>query len=339
MVAIGPNVVALSGGSTSISGSGLSKSLNGQYLTIGGYNTGLAHPTDLNTTTAGAVPRGIGLVDANANFTLVGAIASAFGNTFYRGAIADGTNSYWGWGRTSGTYYFGFDDPPNIVQGDWNNLRSMGIFNGSIYGVSAVSGKTGVMKLDGIPTTTNSIQVVVDTGRNFSSDCEVSPDASIIYVADDGAIATGGGVQKWVYDGSAYVLAYTIINGLTTGTRYVTADFAGVNPVIYAVTSEDQNNQLVQIEDTGAGATATLLARAGANQTFRGLRMGPSAPPSGTPILNLNPEPGNIILNWEGSYLLQSAADLMGPWTDVINGFRPYTNSTTGENKFFRLRQ
>ena len=340
MVAIGPNVVTLAGGGSSISGSGLSKSLNGQFLLIGGYNTNLSYTADLNASSATAVPRGIGLIDSKGRYTMVAAVTTAFGSTFWRGALADGTNNYWGWGRAPGTYYFGFDAPAALVQGDWSNLRSMGIFNGSIYGVSAVSGKTGVMRLPGLPTSTNAIEVLIDSARTSSSDCVVSPDGTIIYLADSDLSANGGGIQRWQFDGSSWALAYTLTDGLSAGAYYVAADFTGPNPVIYAVTTEAQNNRIVRIEDTGAGATGTVIADAGANQTFRGVRMGPQPGPAIQPLLSVTPESGKVILNWAGSYFLQSAPDVTGPYTDVINGTRPYTNSTISPaQRFFRLRQ
>src|SRR5207247_7962748 len=125
------------------------------------------------------------------------------------------------------------------------------------------------------------------------------------------------------------------------GARYVTADFSGATPLVYAVTTEADNNQIVGISDTGAGATGTVVAWAGANQTFRGLRLGPLATTNTTqPPLSGTRETGAVILNWGGSFFLQSATNVTGVYEDVINGTRPYTNSTGSAGKrFFRLRQ
>ena len=90
------------------------------------------------------------------------------------------------------------------------------------------------------------------------------------------APGAGGGVQRWDFDGTSWNIAYTLSVGSGVGARYVTADFSGANPVVYAVTTEDANNQIVRISDTGAGSPGTTVALAGANQTFRGLRLGPA---------------------------------------------------------------
>lgn len=341
LVAIGPTIVTLSGGTTSVGGNGLTKSVNDQFLVLGAYNTNLSYVADLNTSAAARVPRGIGLVDAAGRYTLVVSSTNAFDATFFRGAVADGTNNFWGWGRAPGTYYFGFDNPATLVQGEWNNLRGMGIFNGSIYCVSAVAGRQGIMKLPGLPTVASDFQVVLETGRGHTSECDVSPDETIIYVADAATTGNGGGVRRWQFDGETWQLAYTLSDGFPAGAYYVAADFSGPHPVVYAVTTEASNNALVRVEDTGAGAVGTVLAYAGANQNFRGLRLGPRAAAElPRPTLSFHHAGENIILDWTGPFFLQSSPDVGGPYLDVINGTRPFKhNPSSAGQQFFRLRQ
>jgi hypothetical protein len=294
----------------------------------------------LQSANAATVPRGIGLIDDQAQYTLAISSGSASSGNFWRGAAADGTNNYWGYSRTSSTYYFGYEVPGLAIQTDWSNLRSMAIFRGRLYAVSAVTGKTGVSRFAGLPTAAEAVEVVISTGSNFTSDCEVSPNGNLIYVADCAAAGSGGGIQRWQFDGSTWSLAYTLNDGLPGGAYYVTADFSGANPVVYAVTTDQDNNQIVRISDTGAGSTGTVVAYAGANQNFRGVRMGPAATTNATrPVLSETPGAGAVILNWSGSFFLQSATNVTGAYGDVINGTRPYTNASSTGQKFFRLRQ
>jgi hypothetical protein len=335
VVAIGPTLTTTP---SSVTGNGLSRSANGRFLVFGGYNTNLSFTSDLQSASALTVPRGIGLIDDRAQYTLAISSGNTSSGNFWRGAATDGTNNYWGFSRTTSTYYFGFDVPGLIIQSDWSNLRSMSIFNGRIYGVSAVSGKTGVMRFAGLPTAPETVEVVINTGSNFSSDCEVSPDGNLIYIAD--SLPGGGGIQRWQYDGSTWSMAYVLNDNLPAGAYYVTADFSGVNPVVYAVTAEADNNQIVRFSDTGAGATGTVVAYAGANQNFRGLRLGPAATTNtAQPLLSETQVGGAVVLNWTGSFFLQSATSVNGPYDDVINGTRPYTNTISGGQQFFRLRQ
>ena len=338
ILAIGPTVTVTP---SSVTGNGLSRSANGRFLVFGGYNTNLSNTAELQSTGAGAISRGIALIDDRAQYTLAIASTSTSSGNFWRGATADGTNNYWGYSRTSSTYYFGFDQPGLVIQSDWSNLRSMNIFNGRIYGVSAVTGKTGVMRFAGLPEVAETVEVVINTGSNFSSDCEVNSAANLVYVADSNVAGAGGGIQRWQFDGSSWSLAYTLSDQLPGGAYYVAADFSGANPVVYAVTTDQDNNRIVRIVDTGAGATGTVVAYAGANQNFRGIRLGPAATTSTThPTLFETPAAGAVVLNWNGSYILQSATNVTGIYQDVINGTRPYTNSTgSAPQMFFRLRQ
>jgi len=50
---------------------------------------------------------------------------------------------------------------------------------------------------------------------------------------------------------------------------------------------------------------------------------------------------GNFILNWQGNFILQSATNVSGPYTDVLGPVitGPYTNTTSSTRQFFRLRQ
>jgi hypothetical protein len=337
LVAIGPTVTITP---SSVTGNGLSRSANGRFLVIGAYNTNTTYGGELQTAGAGTIPRGIGLVDDKAQYTLaISSGATGTGN-FWRGAVADGTNNYWGYSRTLSTYYLGYDAPGVQVQTLWNNLRSMACFNGSLYCVSAVSGKTGVIRLPGLPTAAITLEQLIDTGSNFTSDCDVSPNGTLIYVADNRAGGSGGGIQRWEFNGSTWNLVYTLSDNVTAGAYYVAADFSGPNPVLYAITADQENNQIVKFTDTGSGSTGTIIAYAGANQNFRGARMGPVATTNTTqPPLSETSAQGSVILNWSGSFFLQSSPVAQGPYTDIINGTRPYTNSTSGSQMFFRLRQ
>jgi autotransporter-associated beta strand protein len=50
---------------------------------------------------------------------------------------------------------------------------------------------------------------------------------------------------------------------------------------------------------------------------------------------------GNVILNWQGNFILQSATNVSGPYTDVLGPIvtGPYTNAAGSTQQFFRLRQ
>jgi hypothetical protein len=222
-------------------------------------------------------------------------------------------------------------------------MRSMAQFNGNIYCVSAVGSANGVLKLDGLPQTSGTANpTVLFPGSTATSDLEVSADGYLIYVADSRATPNGG-IQRWQFDtnSSTWSLAYTLTDGMPNGAYYVTADFSGPNPVVYAITSDDSNNRLVQISDTGVSSVGTTLAYSGVNQNFRGIRFGPSeSPVVARPTLSITPDGNNVILQWSGAFVLQSATNVTGPYSDVVPAATsPYTNATAAPPQtFFRLR-
>jgi len=336
------NIGGVNNGTTT--GTSLTRSLDGRFMVVAGYNTNLNFGMSLASSVAANVPRGIGFVDSFGQYTL--ALASTDptfdnNNDFWRAAVSDGTNNFWGAGQSPGTYYFGFDQPAAVVQTTLPNIRSMGLFNGDIYGASA-AGLTGVVKINGLATTAGSSSQLF-TGSSGTYDIAVSPDRNLIYVTDQRATGNGGGIQRWEFNGSTWNPAYTMTAGLGgIGPRYITADFTGANPVLY-VTSNDNtfdNNRLIKVVDTGAGSTGTTLAYAGANQTFRGIHFGPvvnTVFPH--PRLSFTRDGNNLILSWTGSYTLMSATNVAGPYVDVSGATSPYTNSTASGTKFFGLGQ
>jgi len=93
------------------------------------------------------VPRGIGLIDDQGQYTLAVSSSSTSSGNFWRGACADGTNNYWGFSRTSSTYYFGFDQPGLVIQTDWSKPALNGHLQWPALWCFGRNCKTGVMRL------------------------------------------------------------------------------------------------------------------------------------------------------------------------------------------------
>ena len=115
-------------------------------------------------------------------------------------------------------------------------------------------------------------------------------------------------------------------------------------------------------EQTGqASRTYTALQRSAVTVPFPGRLCFPSAAPSleqraaggtwgrGTafsysfapgPILTISVSGTNAVITWpvaSSGYLLQSAPDVRGPFTNLSGAGNPYTNPITDGNQFFRL--
>jgi hypothetical protein len=55
----------------------------------------------------------------------------------------------------------------------------------------------------------------------------------------------------------------------------------------------------------------------------------------------MNRSGSKLILNWAGSFTLQSATNIVGPFSDLPGPISrgPYTNAISAQNAYFRLRQ
>ena len=302
--------------SSTLTGSALSRSANNRYIVLPGFNTAAPYSAALQTSTSVAVPRGIGLVDTYGNFTLAVADTNAYSATYFRGAASDGVNNFWGAGNAGGTYYFGLDSAAATIQTSFANLRSVDIFNGNLYTVSGSGTGTGILKWNGRPTTATAATTLF-VPASVPSDIAVDSTGTNIYAG------TSSGVTKWQFDGTTWTLVYTLSTGAV---RYIAVDFSGAAPVIFATTTDSSFNRIVTVTDTGASAPVTTFATAGVNQTFRGIRFGPSATPAAVtsqPSSQTGATGGSIVF----SGTVSGDTPLTYQW---FKGATPLSNGTTG---------
>jgi hypothetical protein len=115
-----------------------------------------------------------------------------------------------------------------------------------------------------------------------------------LYVADERAGASGGGIQRWVFNGSTWVLSGTFTS--SGGFRGLTAtiDTGGASPIVslWGTTAALSSNSLVFLQDTlsatsGSYGAATVLATAPSGNVFRGVEIAAVAVPEPTAALCL----------------------------------------------------
>ena len=271
---------ALVNSGTASSEGALNLSANGQYLVIAGYNAN-AGTASIASTTAAAVPRGVATVDASGNYSLAATTSTSFNGNNIRSGAADGSGNFWAVGANSGTVYFNSSTTSITNQNVQANNRVIQDFGGNLY-FSTGSGTTrGIYAFIGTPTTTGATaNNLISTGSGSSPyDFAFNASLTIAYIADSDPYtnaSTIGGVEKWQYNGSAWIFDYSLSLG-TNGADGLAVDFSGANPIIYATSAN--GNSLFDIVDTNSAATGTLLATAAANEAFRGLDFAPSAVP------------------------------------------------------------
>lgn len=120
-----------------------------------------------------------------------------------------------------------------------------------------------------------------------------------------------------------------IIADTGTNSLHVRFQFSGTNNTKWLRFTTSGADPMVNMTDPIS--FRMLLLPVGAQQ--------PQAPPG---KINAGMDAkSHVILNWTGSYTLQTATSASGPYTDVAGPVlnSPYTNTFSGAPRFFRLRQ
>jgi hypothetical protein len=314
----GPSAAVMSGGSF-VEGY-LSRSVDGSQLCMAVYGTNLG--TGINLDASTTVPRVVATFDATSTYNRAVTNASDYFGGPWRSVATDGTNNFWGAGGVGGTVYLGNNSPRSVIQNSKPNSRVVQVFNGNLYLASASNvgdGLTGIYKFSGLPKTSVGLPPAIVSTNTFTSpngvtDFAINPANTIIYFADD-RVPSGivGGIQRWDFDSTnnVWTNSYHLTNGIgAVGASHLEVDWSGPNPVIYATTAETSQNRLIKVTDSGANSAFTVLATAGTNQIFRGVKFGPV---SAAPFIATQPQSRTNIAGTTATFNV--AAGGTGPFT------------------------
>lgn len=279
----GTSAVALSGSATSEGQ--LSLSSNFTTLNLFAYKAAAPYASSLASSTSAAVNRVIVSVNAAGTVSFPTLTATGFSGNNPRGAVSNGTGYFGIGGNTGVAYGTPTANIDTIVCGTPSNIRSVNIFANQLF-LCTGSGSVGIYRVgNGVPANSgNTATLYINTAIGSSPSpysFAFNPDTTICYVSDDRTIANGGGIMKFTRTGSAWTLAYTLGTGTgsTVGSRSITVNWSGSNPVIYATTAESSLNRIIKITDTGSGAVGTTLVTAAANTIYRGIAFTPGTNP------------------------------------------------------------
>ncbi len=280
---------------TATSEGSFSRASNGRYVTFAGYAAapGLASVT---TSAAATVPRVVARIDATGAIDTATTLGAAFGGGNVRGAVTVDGTAFWiaGTGSPGGVQYqpfHGAAEPASVVAMP-SNVRTVGFFGDRLYGSASTStpapGFYGVFSVGSAGT-----QPVTETpatmlpglptasGPSPYAFALLDRDTAVagvdtLYLADDRAIASGGGVQRWNFSGTTWTLGATFNAGITSGVRGVTAWGDGPDVVIAAVTAESASRVVLFRDRPGLPPTAAFpVVTAPANTQFRGVALAP----------------------------------------------------------------
>lgn len=271
----------------------VTRSPNGMYLALAGYDRAIGGVGSLPTTTSAAVNRSVAIIDAGKNIDITTGLTDFASAGSPRSVVTTDGTKIWGAGGTNAIRYFtkGATTSTQLMTTP-TNYRVIAVANDSLYcsaatgsfrlvqigsGLPETAGQT-VVNLPGYATSTGSPYQFVFVDLNAS---EPGPD--VLYVADDLQ-----GILKWSKVGGTWVA-----NGVVGSDADDYRGLAGYknpsdNSVVLFAARRGGNGatgggELVALTDnTGYNAsigtpTVTLLATAATNQAFRGVALTPES--------------------------------------------------------------
>jgi hypothetical protein len=290
-----PTLMQGSNNSFTLSGSASSEgnlalAANGQSVTLAGYaaTVGLV---SVSTSQALAVPRVVARVDAAGTADTSTRIGGAFNGSNVRGAATKDGTAYW----VSGHSPSGSGGVHHVLHGAASgsqilsvpsNVRFVYIAGGQLYANSGAGTFVNVFTVgSGLPTSIGQTATslpglpTVDAspyGFALLDRSQAIAGVDTLYIADDRAPASGGGIQKWQFDGSQWTLSATWNGGLGAGVRGLSARVAGEVVVLVATTAEPTANHVITAVDDGSSSPVlTVVATAAAKTIYRGVAFAP----------------------------------------------------------------
>ncbi|GAB3869370.1 hypothetical protein GCM10028824_16220 [Hymenobacter segetis] len=315
-------ILTVAGSSTT--DAGLTRSADGAYLVITGYDAapGVAA---VSGTAPATTNRIVGRVAADGSVDTSTRLTDATGN-LRAGTTANGTSFYTA-GSSGGVRYvpFGNNGTSTVISSTPSNLRYVNTFGGNLYVSSASSPFIGVSQVgSGLPTTSGQTTVLLP---GFPANSAVSPLAfyfadlnpsvpgvDVVYVADDGNTSAGGGIQKFSLVGSTWTYNGTITGGTGLSIRGLDGQVSAAG----VVTLVASGSGLFFLNDNSgynaAPSTATLpaaIATAGTNYSFRGVAFANAVPT----ITNIAPASGQT-----GTLVTITGTNFTGVKAVTLNG-------------------
>lgn len=266
----------------------LSLSSNGKYVLLAGYDALVGTPL-VSSTTSDVVPRVVGRVDAAFAIDTSTSLGLAFSASNVRGAASSNGIALWISGNsatTGGVHYatLGASSTTQILV-DPLNTRCVSVAAGQLYATSGAGVFVNVFEVgSGLPMSSGQLAASLPglptanaSPYSFALLDRAPGVAGVdtLYVADDRGPASGGGIQKWTFNGASWSLSATWSDG-TSGVRGLAAAPEGSGVRIVATTTEASANKLITIlDDIGSPPNVTVSATAAPNTVFRGVAFEP----------------------------------------------------------------
>lgn len=273
---------------TAISEGAISRSANGAYVVVAGYDAALG-TASLTSSSSTTVNRVIGRIAADNSVDTTTAF-DGLGGGSPRGAASSNGMMLWASG-TNGIVYTTLGSTAAPTALSTLNSRAAAVIGSQLYVSSGSGANLGVSSVGNGTPVSGTVTPTLLPGFNAATsntqygfaavDRDATPGIDTIYVADERTTGMGG-VQRWKLSGTTWMLDGTFAVNATTGARSVAAFVSTVSSgVVLLVTTADNagaSPKVVSFLDTGQApntATAKDLVTAPTNTSYRGIALAP----------------------------------------------------------------
>lgn len=190
------------------------------------------------------------------------------------------------------------------------------------------------------------------------------------YTTVAGPIAATNYADTNLTNGAVYYFVVSAVNSLGESTNSAQVSALPASPPV--ITSQPQSTAVNQNSNCNLSVTAASAVAPSYQWQFNGTNINgatgtmftlTNAQPSGAgsytvivsnyggstsssnaiitvkPLLSISSNGGKLVMSWTGSFILQSATNVTGPYADVPGAANPFTNSNNAlPQQFFRLR-
>jgi hypothetical protein len=303
-----PRPLTLSG--TADSDGALALSNDGTIVTLAGYSSAVGTAGVANAANTATQQRNVGIIAADGNINTQTTFGmTAFDANNVRSVVSNNSGQFWAGGNGNSTtrgvwYALSGASTSTSIETASGSTRVCQIFFDQLFCTNN-QGTGGVFRIGaGAPPPTTTLVAPPPVTTTLTGTGSVgagsyygfvlldliaggdSPDT--LYLADERAPASGGGIQKWTSSGGTWTLAAgnTFNNGLTLGVRGLAAHPSGNGVVLIATTAITSvspvtaSNAIVKYFDdlTTMPSTVmptTLQAAGASNRLYRGVAVAP----------------------------------------------------------------
>ena len=261
----------------------LFRSLDGRWVTLGGYTHAVGTPG-----ASGALAqRVIARINAAGTVDTRTVLGTTVDRSAMRAVVSVDGSEFWSihsGGSTGDVVYTSFGATLGTSVTNREVFRGLSLFGQQLLAAGSNPTASGVYATSSLPRSAGGfiaplpgfpLAMTLSPYGIAAFDRDGNGSADVLFLGDDRALLSGGGVQCWRLSGSTWSMVGNVTN-VTNPIRGLTGRTQGANYVLYGVTAETRARlQRIEVDAATLTGAVTTVATAPLNTTYRGVAFAP----------------------------------------------------------------